>query len=268
MIEWLPVLAACLGVGVVAGFLAGLLGVGGGLVIVPALLFVFHALGVADLHAQHLALGTSLATIVITSISSLRAHDQRGNVRWPAFRAITPGILIGTFAGAQFAGLLSDVVLKWFFVVFAYVVAAQMLLDAKPKPHRQLPGWRGMSLWGGAIGLVSSWVGIGGGSMSVPFLAWHNVPVKAAIGTSAAIGLPIAVAGAVGYVVSGWEQTALPAGSLGFVYLPALFGIAVASFPLAKAGAAAAQRLPVPVLKKCFAALLIVLATRMAYLLM
>ncbi|WP_035054475.1 sulfite exporter TauE/SafE family protein [Andreprevotia chitinilytica] len=259
----LTAILACVAVGCVAGFLAGLLGVGGGLVIVPALLFVFQQIGVAPAHMQHLALGTSLATIVFTSISSLKAHHGRGAVRWSVFRAITPGIVIGTFVGAQLAGLLSTNALQWFFIIFAYTVAAQMLLDAKPKPNRQLPGVVGTSAMGGVIGVVSSWVGIGGGSLSVPFLVWHNVPVKEAIGTSAAIGLPIALAGGLGYVVSGWGVAGLPAGSAGYVFLPALTGIVIASFPFAKLGAAAAHKLPVPVLKKCFAALLILLATKM-----
>ncbi|SMC27466.1 Uncharacterized membrane protein YfcA [Andreprevotia lacus DSM 23236] len=259
----MPALLACLGLGCVAGFLAGLLGVGGGLVIVPGLLFVFHLLGMSGPHLQHLALGTSLATIVFTSLSSLKAHHDRGAVRWAVFRTIAPGIVLGTFAGAQLAGLLSTIALQWFFVVFAYTVAAQMLLDAKPKAQRQLPGRVAVAGAGGFIGVISSWVGIGGGSLSVPYLLWHNVPLKEAIGTSAAIGLPIALAGGVGYVFSGWGVAGLPSGSLGFVYLPALAGIVLASFPLAKLGAAAAHRLPVPVLKKCFAGLLAVLASKM-----
>ncbi|UXY15424.1 sulfite exporter TauE/SafE family protein [Chitiniphilus purpureus] len=265
MTPLLTVLLACLGVGVLAGFLAGLLGVGGGLVIVPALLLVFDALGLAQAHAQHLALGTSLATIVVTSLSSLRAHHAHGAVRWPVFRAISPGIVLGTFLGAQLAGLADATLLKWCFVLFAYAVAAQMLLDARPRPQRVLPGATVLAAWGGLIGAVSSWVGIGGGSLSVPLLSWHNVPVKEAIGTSAAIGLPIALAGSAGYAVSGWGVPGLPQGSVGFIYLPALLGIALASFPLAKAGAALAHRLPVAVLKRCFAVLLLLLASRMLW---
>ncbi|GHD62613.1 sulfite exporter TauE/SafE family protein [Jeongeupia chitinilytica] len=256
-------LVACLALGVVAGVLAGLLGVGGGLVIVPGLLFVFHLIGLPAAHQQHLALGTSLATIVFTSIASFRAHATRGAVRWPVFRAIAPGIVIGTFVGAQLAGQFSGVALKWFFVGFAYLVGIQMLADLKPAPSRQLPGVLGMSGAGGVIGAVSSWVGIGGGSLSVPFMTLCNVPVREAIGTSAAIGLPIALAGAAGYLVSGWRAFELPPGSAGFIYLPALAGIVIASFPMAKVGARLAHRLPVPVLKKCFAALLIVLASKM-----
>ncbi|MGL4605689.1 MAG: sulfite exporter TauE/SafE family protein [Iodobacter sp.] len=261
----LMAILAYLGVGIVAGFLAGLLGVGGGLVIVPALLYVFVMLGLPPEHHQHLALGTSMATIVFTGIASLRAHHARGAVRWAVVKTITPGILLGTFAGAQIAAFVPAQGLKWFFVAFAYLVAAQMLLDFKPKPSRALPGKGYTRLVGAGIGLVSSWVGIGGGSLSVPFMTLCNVPVKEAIGTSAAIGLPIALAGAFGYMVSGYWVSGLPQGTLGFVYLPALAGIVLASFPMARVGAAAAHRLPVPVLKKCFAALLIILASKMLW---
>lgn len=258
----LTALLACLAVGVVAGFLAGLLGVGGGMVIVPALLYVFHLIELPSTFEQHLAVGTSLATIMFTAISSLKAHHAKGAVRWSLVKTITPGIVIGTFAGAQLAGQVSAVALKWFFVAFAYAIAAQMLADFKPKASRELPGVAGTNAVGGVIGVLSSWVGIGGGSLSVPFMTLCNVPVKEAIGTSAAIGFPLALAGAAGFVVSGWSHD-LPAGSFGFVYLPALAGIVLASFPMAKVGAAVAHRLPVPVLKKIFAALLIVLASRM-----
>jgi uncharacterized membrane protein YfcA len=260
----LTAILAYLSVGLIAGFLAGLLGVGGGLVIVPALLYVFALLGLPPEHHQHLALGTSMATIVFTGIASLKAHHARGAVRWTVVKTITPGILLGTFAGAQLAAFVPALGLQWFFVAFAYLVAAQMLLDFKPKPSRALPASGGMTAVGTSIGLVSSWVGIGGGSLSVPFMTLCNVPVKEAIGTSAAIGFPIALAGAFGYVVSGWSAS-LPQGALGFVYLPALAGIVLASFPMAKVGAAAAHRLPVPVLKKCFAALLIALASKMLW---
>lgn len=256
---------ACLAVGLVAGFLAGLLGVGGGLVIVPALLWVFHLIGVDPEQQQHLAIGTSLATIIFTGAASVRAHHQKGAVNWSVVRQITPGIVLGTFIGAQIAGFISTFYLQCIFIVFAYIVAAQMLLDLKPKPTRQLPHTTGMTAMGGVIGLLSSWVGIGGGSLSVPFMSHCNVPVKTAIGTSSAIGIPIAIAGAMGFMVSGWSVPQLPQGSLGYVYLPALLGIVLASFPMAKVGAAAAHRLPVATLKKCFAALLIVLASKMLW---
>ncbi|QLI81772.1 sulfite exporter TauE/SafE family protein [Chitinibacter fontanus] len=261
----ITIILACLSVGLIAGFLAGLLGVGGGLVIVPALLAVFQFAGIAPELHQHLALATSLATIAFTGFASVRAHHAKGAVRWDVVRQITPGILLGTFVGAQIAGLISTRGLQWIFVAFAYFVAAQMLLDFKPKASRQLPKMGSMLGMGGVIGMVSSWVGIGGGSLSVPFMSACNVPVKTAIGTSSAIGVPIALAGTAGYIYSGMGIASLPAYTLGYVYIPALAGIVIASFPMAKLGAAAAHRLPVPILKKCFAALLILLASKMLW---
>jgi len=256
---WLLYLAT----GVFAGFLAGLLGVGGGLVIVPVLVFIFAAQHFPPEQIMHLALGTSLASIMFTSISSLRTHHAHGAVNWVVVRGITPGIIAGTLAGTMLAAQLSTVFLKVFFVVFLYYVATQMMLNIKPKPSRELPGAVGMFGAGGVIGAVSSLVGIGGGTLSVPFMTWCNIKLHQAIGTSAAIGFPIAVAGAVGYTANGWGHDALPTYSLGFVYLPALMGLVVASVLTAPFGARLAHRLPVAKLKKFFALLLFVLGTRM-----
>lgn len=248
--------------GAFAGVLAGLLGVGGGLVIVPVLTFIFTAQHLPDAHILHLALGTSLASIMFTSVSSLHAHHQRGAVDWLVVRRISCGIMLGTFGGSWVAAQLSTRFLKGFFVAFLYYVATQMLLNIKPKPHRQLPGLPAMFGVGGFIGAVSSLVGIGGGSMSVPFLVWCNVAIHRAIGTSAAIGFPIALAGAVGYVANGLSAP-LPPHSLGFVYLPALAGIAATSIITAPLGAKLAHSLPIDALKKIFALLLIVMGTKM-----
>lgn len=252
-----------LAVGALAGVLAGLLGVGGGLVIVPMLTFIFTSQHMPGPFILHLALGTSLASIMFTSISSLRAHHSRGAVNWQVFRRITPGILAGTLAGSWVAAQLSTGFLKGFFVFFLYYVAIQMLLNVKPKPARQLPGAGGMFGIGGFIGGVSSLVGIGGGSMSVPFLVWCNVSLHNAIGTSAAIGFPIAIAGAVGYVANGLAVPTLPSHSLGFVYLPALLGVAGVSVVTAPLGARLAHDMPVQQLKKVFAFLLIAMGTKM-----
>lgn len=258
MSAWLLYLA----LGAFAGVLAGLLGVGGGLVIVPMLTFIFTAQQMPAEHILHLALGTSLASIMFTSISSLRAHHGRGAVDWTVVRRITPGILIGTFSGSWVAAQLSTGMLKAFFVIFSYYVATQMLLDIRPHPHRQLPGRAAMFAVGGMIGGVSSLVGIGGGSMSVPFLVWCNIAMHSAIGTSAAIGFPIALAGAAGYVANGLSAS-LPAYTLGFVYLPALLGVSVASMLTAPLGARLAHSLPISGLKKIFALLLIVMGTKL-----
>jgi uncharacterized membrane protein YfcA len=257
-------LAAYVGLGLVVGFVAGLLGVGGGLIIVPALILLLHAQGLAAGMEPQLALGTSLASILFTSLSSVRAHHRHGAVEWPLVRRITPGILAGTLAGAVLAAQMPAFTLKLLFVVFLFYAATQMWLDFKPAPHRGLPGRAGVTLAGGVIGAVSSWVGIGGGTLSVPFMLWHNLSLHRAIATSAAIGFPIAIAGAAGYMLGGWRAGGLPAGSLGFIYLPALAGIVVGSVLTAPLGARTAHRLPVRPLKRIFALLLIALALRMA----
>lgn len=258
-------LAAYGGLGLVVGFVAGLLGVGGGLIIVPVLIFMLHDQGLAMGLEPQLALGTSLASILFTSLSSVRAHHRHGAVEWSLVRRIAPGIVVGTLVGAVLAAQVSAFVLKVFFVAFLFYAAIQMWLDFKPAPHRELPGRAGTLLAGGVIGAVSSWVGIGGGTLSVPFMLWHNVSLHRAIATSSAIGFPIAVAGAVGYVLGGWNVSGLPAGSLGFVYLPALLGIVLGSVLTAPLGARTAHRLPIRLLKRIFALLLLVLALRMGW---
>jgi uncharacterized membrane protein YfcA len=261
ILEW----AAYIGLGLFAGFVAGLLGVGGGLIIVPVLSFVFAAHHFPDAYTLHLALGTSLASIVFTSISSFRAHHAHGAVNWKIWRQVTPGIITGTLLGSVLAAHLSTHFLKVFFVIFLFYVGTQMILDIKPKAARDLPGLPGMFGAGNIIGAVSSLVGIGGGTLSVPFMTWCNVKLHDAIGTSAAIGFPIAVAGAVGYVANGLRVDGLPEYSLGFIYLPALAAIAVASILTAPFGARLAHRLPVKKLKKIFAVLLYTLGIRMAW---
>ncbi len=250
-------------IGGIAGILAGLLGVGGGLVIVPMLVYVFELFDIPHEMIMHLALATSMASIIFTSVSSFMAHHRRGAVQWDVVKKIVVGILTGTFLGSYFASSLSSNFLKIFFVIFVYFVAIQLLLNKKPKGGRDLPGPAGMFVVGNIIGAMSSFVGIGGGTLSVPFMLWCNVRVHNAIGTSAAIGLPIAVAGTVGYIVGGWKLAALPPYSVGFVYLPALFGIAVTSVFIAPFGVRLAHSLPVDKLKRIFALLLLVVATKM-----
>ena len=258
-------LAGYLALGAVAGFFAGLLGVGGGAIMVPVLALMFAAQGFPDAHLMHLALGTSMAAIVFTSISSLRAHHAHGAVQWPIVRAIAPGILLGTFAGAQLASLIPTRPLAIFFTVFMSYVAFQMLANIKPKPARQLPGTAGMFLVGNGIGAISALVAIGGGSLSVPFMTWCNVKMHHAIGTSAAIGFPIAVAGTVGYLAGGIGATELPAGSFGYIHLPALAACVVMSMLTAPLGAKAAHRLPVTTLKKIFAGVILLLLAKMVH---
>lgn len=256
-------LAIFLGCGLIAGILAGLLGVGGGLVIVPMLSMILAWQGFDPAYIMHIALGTSLASIMFTSISSAMSHNKRGAVNWQLVLMITPGILIGTFLGTKVASLLSQNFLKVFFVFFMLYVGTQMLLDIKPKGERDLPGTIGTVIVGGFIGLISSLVGIGGGTLSVPFMTFCNMPMHRAIGTSAAIGFPIALAGAAGNIFYAYGLPGLPEYSLGFVYLPALIGLVPASMLTAPFGAKLAHSLPVKKLKMCFAILLYAIAGKM-----
>jgi len=259
----LTIVLTYMGLGVVVGILAGLLGVGGGLVIVPMVVFTLAWQGAPSQHLMHLALGTSLASIIFTSVSSFYAHHKRGAVHWTVVRRIVLGILTGTFLGSCLAARMSTNLLKGLFVVFLFYMGFQMLTNAKPKPTRGLPGPLGMFGVGNGIGAVSALVGIGGGSLSVPFMVWCNVPVHEAIGTSAAIGFPIAVAGTVGYIVNGLGAAGLPPYCLGYVYLPALAGTVAASIFTAPIGVRLAHSLPVHKLKRIFALLLFVMGIKM-----
>ncbi|VAW82190.1 Uncharacterized UPF0721 integral membrane protein [hydrothermal vent metagenome] len=254
-----------LGLGAIAGLVAGLLGVGGGLIIVPVLAAMFVRQGIADPVVMHLAIGTSLASIIFTSLSSVWAHHRRQAVRWRDVGRLAPGIVVGAWLGAAIADNLPSAGLRTFFGLFELYVAIQMTFKFKPSPHRDLPGPVGMFGVGSLIGGISSVVGIGGGSFTVPFLSWCNVSMREAVGTSSACGIPIAVAGAAGFVIAGWGETTLPANSLGYVYLPALTGIAAASVLFAPLGARLAHGLPADRLKQVFALLLYVLAAFMLF---
>lgn len=258
-------LVAYLLTGAAAGFFAGLLGVGGGVVVVPILTVLFTGQGFPGREVLHLALGTSMATILFTSLSSLRAHHAHQAVLWPVVRDLTPGILLGTLLGTQLAGRISSQALAIFFVAFMLLVAVQMIANLRPEPSRSLPGRTGLGLTGTLIGGVASLAAMGGGALTVPYLIWCNVRPHRAIGTSAAVGLPIALGGTVGYVWNGWGHADLPPGSLGFVYLPALGVILLASVLTAQLGARLAHRLPIQVLKRIFAGLLLVLSARMLW---
>jgi len=249
--------------GVLGGILAGLFGIGGGLVIVPILAYCFELQGVHPDILMQMALGTSLACILFTSVSSARSHNKRGAVDWATVKRIVLGILIGTYLGSMLAAWLPSNFLKGFFVVFLYYVGVQMLSGKQPKASRELPGTLPMFGVGNVIGAISSLVGIGGGTLSVPFLAWCNTPMHRAIGTASAIGFPIAVAGTLGYVINGMGVPNRPDLSLGFVYLPALIGIVVMGVLTAPIGVRMAHSLPVAKLKKAFAVLLFVVGTRM-----
>ena len=254
---------AYLAIGLAVGFLAGLLGIGGGMVMVPMLVFVFTAKGFPVEHMMHLALATALATIAFTSLSSVRAHHRHGGVDWAVARTMAPGILAGSLAAALGAGFIPTRPLAIFFTGFMFYAAAQMFVEIKPRSGRQLPGRAGLFAAGAGIGAISSVLAAGGAFLSIPFLAWCNLPLKRAIGTAAANGFPIAVAGTVGYVLQGSRVPDLPQWSLGYVYLPALLLIVAASMPVAPLGARLAHRLPVKRLRVVFALMLFALGLRM-----
>jgi len=254
---------AYLAIGLAVGFFAGLLGIGGGMVMVPMLVFVFTAKGFPAEHLMHLALATALATIAFTSFSSVRAHHRHGGVDWAVARSMAPGIVAGALVAALVAGFIPTRPLAVFFTGFMFYAAAQMLVEIKPKAARQLPGRAGLFAAGAGIGAVSSVLAAGGAFLSIPFLAWCNVPLRRAIGTAAANGFPIALAGTAGYVAQGLRVPGLPAWSLGYVYLPALALIVAASMPMAPLGARLAHRLPVKRLRFVFAFMLFALGLRM-----
>jgi uncharacterized membrane protein YfcA len=252
--------------GLCTGFLAGLLGIGGGMVMVPFLTILLSGRGVAPDLAVKMAIATSMATIIFTSVSSVRAHQKRGAVRWDLVKGLAPGIVLGgTMASLGVFSLLKGTWLALFFAAFVSFSATQMFLDKKPAPTRQVPGRAGLWGAGGVIGFLSGLVGAGGGFVSVPFMTWCNVAIHNAVATSAALGFPIALANVVGYVISGQGLQNLPAHSLGYIWLPALGVIAVCSVLTAPLGARSAHKLPVKQLKRAFASILYLLAAYMLY---
>ena len=263
-LEWQLVLELLL-LGSVAGFLAGLLGIGGGAMLVPFMTLVLSSKAMPAQHIVKMAVATSLATICFTSVSSLRAHHRRGAVRWDVVRLLAPGIVLGSLLGAQIAKALPSAVLATLFALFLTYSAVQMFADRKPKPSRVLPQGTGLFGVGGGIGMISTLVGAGGAFMSVPFMIACNLPIINAVATSAALGFPIAVAGTLGYVIAGWNLQDMPSGTLGYIYLPALFTLAVASMLAAPSGARAAHRMNVHQLKRAFACLLLCLAGYMLF---
>jgi uncharacterized protein len=253
-----------LALGTVSGFLAGLLGVGGGMMMVPFLTLILSQRGVDPGHAVKMAIATSMATILFTSLSSVRAHHKLGAVRWDLLKGFAPGILAGgLLSGAGAFAALKGQGLALFFALFIGYSALNMMRDQKPHPARQMPGWAAVAAVGAAVGFLSGLLGAGGAFMSVPFMIWCNVPIRQAVGTSAALGFPIALANTVGYVIGGWHIAPALAGAFGYLYLPALAIIAVASVTLAPVGARTAHRLDTKKLKRTFAVLMFALAAYM-----
>lgn len=242
--------------GALAGLQAGLLGVGGGLVIVPVLLFTFALQGFENDFATHMAVGTSLATICVTSISSVLAHHKHRNIDWGIFMLMAPGIVIGVWLGVQTALSLSGFTLQILIGSFALLVALKMAIGFAPKPERNIAGGAGLFGAGAVIGWASSIFGIGGGTLTVPYLRWSNVTMQKAVGVSAACGLPIAFVGAATNMWEGLHQPYLPDGAFGYVYLPAFIGIVSTSAIFAKLGATLASRISEKALQWSFVAFL------------
>lgn len=258
-------IVAFLLLGAMTGFAAGLLGIGGGMLLVPFITLLLTAKHYPEELIIHMAVATSLATIMFTSISSLRAHHGHGTVSWKIVKLLAPGILIGSWIGPWIGKQLSSSGLILFFAAFVAFSATQILVDKKPAPSRNLPNTPGMIGAGGIIGMMSGLVGAGGGFISVPFMTWCNVRIHAAVATSAALGFPIALAGTLSNIYYGIGVPGLPAGSLGFIYLPALLVISAASVITAPLGARTAHNMPVKQLKRAFAIMLYALAGYMLY---
>ncbi len=252
--------------GLCTGFLAGLLGIGGGMVLVPFLTWMLGQRGVpADL-AVKMAIATSMSTILFTSVSSVRAHHKKGAVRWDLVKGLAPGIVLGSLvASLGIFAVVKGSSLAIFFGGFVGFSATQMFLDKKPAPSRQMPGFVGQLGAGGLIGLLSGLVGAGGGFISVPIMTWCNVAIHNAVATSAALGFPIALANVTGYVISGLSLQELPPYTVGYLWMPALVVIAFCSVFMAPVGAATAHKLPVKQLKRVFACMLYLLAAYMLY---
>jgi uncharacterized membrane protein YfcA len=254
-------------IGAIAGFTAGLFGVGGGLIIVPILYIVFTQMNYDPNVIMHIAVGTSLATIIVTSISSVTAHHKKGAVLWRVFRNLAPGLVLGSFLGAGVADLMSGQHLQLLIGVFAVWMAYKMFRGAHAviDPNRHLPSAALQFAAGGGIGVASAIFGIGGGSLTVPFLNRHGVVMQKAVATSAACGLPIAVAGAIGFMWFGAREQINVPNTIGYVHIYAFLGISTMSFITAKFGAKVAHRLSAAMLKKYFAGLLVVVGCYFIY---
>ena len=257
--------AAFLVLGAIVGFLAGLLGLGGGMTMVPLLTLVFTRQGFAPEHVVHMAIATATATILFTSVASIREHQRHRAILWPVVGGLAPGVVVGSLAGPQIVGGMSTPILSAFFGLFVAVAATNILLDRKPKPARELPGRGGLVAVGGGIGLIASMVGAGGAFMTVPFMTACNVPMRNCVATSAALGLPVALAGTIGFIVAGLARTGMPSYTIGYVYVPALLAIVAASMVSAPFGARAAHRWPVTRLKHAFASVLYALGAYMLW---
>jgi len=258
----LPVIAGYLGAGALAGVMAGVFGIGGGLITVPALTYAFALQHVSPDVSMHLAIGTSLATIAVTGASSALGHIKRGSVRRDWFLLLLPGLILGAVAGVFVAGKLSGAALGTLFGVFLLAIAARVIIGFNPPPGQRAPGALGMGAAGGVIGGISALFGVGGGTMSVPWLLRCGAPLPHAVGTSSACGMPIALVGAASFVVLGWGNPALPDGASGFVLWPAFICLALTSIPCARFGVYLAHTLPPKLIRMAFGGVLITVGLR------
>ena len=259
------ILELCL-LGITIGFIAGLLGIGGGMLMVPFIMYFLTQMGTGSEITLKMAIATAMSTIVFTSISSVRAHHKMQAVRWDIVKGLAPGIVLGSLVSSVGVfSIFKGSTLAYFFEGFVFFSATQLFINKKPKPSRQIPGNPGMFAAGSTIGLLSGLVGAGGGFISVPFMVWCNVSIRNAVATSAALGFPIALANTLGYIASGWTLDGRPLGSIGFIWTPGMILIATCSVLSAPIGVRVAHTLPVKQLSRIFAVMLYALSIYMFY---
>jgi uncharacterized membrane protein YfcA len=256
--------AAYLAIGGATGFFAGLLGIGGGTIIVSSLALMFTAQGFPSAYVMHMAIGSSLAAIMAGAWASFRTHHKHGAVDWPTVRAMAPGMLAGVVLGSILARFMTTAALKVSFLVIMAAIILQTVLNLRPKAARGLPGPVGMTIMGGIAGLFAALFGGGAAAVGVPFLTWCSVSIHRSIGTVSALGFPLAMFGAAAYAVAGWGVPSLPPWSTGFVYLPAVVGISVASVLVAPYGARLSHKLKGPTLRRIFAVFLLAIGAKVA----
>lgn len=251
--------------GAAAGFLAGLFGIGGGMIVVPIMLWLFDHQGIGGPYVQHMAIGTSFAVMVFTTFSGALAHHRKKAVDWKVVKRMSPAMVAGGLAGSALVKYIPTTALQILFIACVLGVAAQTLTNIRPKPSRHLPNRKTLAAVGGVFGMIASWVGIGGGTLAVPFLLFCNVPVHRATGTSAGLAWPMAASGAIGFLVAGWGVPGLPGNTFGFWFVPAVIALSICTALFAPLGARAAHKLPPRLLKKGVGILMLVIAARMIW---